>query len=105
MTRSQPLGSNGFIKAGCFVNGSMASVSNRFNNLPGGAPITVTRINGGVYEVDFGTSVASRQPGATLRWSGAATSIRVVPSGNILTVGCFDAAGLLTEGSFWLTIH
>jgi hypothetical protein len=101
----QLLGSNGFIKAGCFVNGASATVSSQFNNLPGGAPITVTRLIGGVYEVDFGTSVASRQPGATLLWSGTAISIRVIPSGNILTVGCYDGGGVLTEGGFWLTIH
>ena len=107
---SQSLASDGLVKAAVVVldTGATSIVVRSFNNLPGGAAITVSEAGVGVYNVDFGANIGNRFVQGTL--GGGVNSsngeLSVQHFANVLQVRTVNFSGFVGDiPSFTLLVY
>lgn len=110
---SQPIASNGMVKASVHVDGTLTTptVSRFFNNLPGASGVTVTRLGTGSYQVDFGADVSNRfyvgTIGTAVPSNAPNATIEVTPrsvSNNAVYVELQNGAGNFIDSEFFVTV-
>jgi hypothetical protein len=98
---TQGLNNTGVVKAAAHIRGTspVPVVTRSFNNLPGGTPITVTKVANGQYIVDFGADITGRfflgtiGGDSSITGPGTSGGIKLAPRSlnpNALTVVTFD---------------